>query len=81
MIAVKKLDLEECEQEHKMRFYPSVVRMTMMHYITKLRHQLKMVNGEELIKLKMDKKEDHGDAEAPPWTFHGGCGKSSVSKI
>ena len=52
IIAVKKMDLEECEQELNARYYPSVVRLAMMHYITELQHQLKMVNGDEWNKIE-----------------------------
>ncbi|MBO0959897.1 hypothetical protein J1P26_09180 [Neobacillus sp. MM2021_6] len=52
IIAVKKMDLEECEQELNSRYYPSVVRLAMMHYITELRHQLNIVNGDEWNKIE-----------------------------
>jgi hypothetical protein len=39
-ILVKKMDLEECEQELNSRYYPSIVRMAMMNYIEILQHQL-----------------------------------------
>lgn len=52
IIAVKKMDLEECEQELNTRYYPSVVRMAMIRYITELRHQLEMINGDELNKIE-----------------------------
>ncbi|EKN65648.1 hypothetical protein BABA_19486 [Neobacillus bataviensis LMG 21833] len=48
IITVKKMDLEECEHELNNRYYPSVVRLAMMHYITELRHQLEMYNGDDL---------------------------------
>ncbi|MCM2535910.1 hypothetical protein NDK43_30990 [Neobacillus pocheonensis] len=40
IIAVKKMDLEECEQELNNRYYPSIVRMAMMNYISVLQTQL-----------------------------------------
>jgi hypothetical protein len=40
IIAVKKMDLEECEQELNSRYYPSVVRIAMMNYIINLQEQL-----------------------------------------
>lgn len=40
IIALKKMDLEECEQELNSRYYPSIVRMAMMNYIADLQKQL-----------------------------------------
>jgi hypothetical protein len=40
IIAVKKMDLEECEQELNSRYYPSVVRIAMMNYIINLQEQI-----------------------------------------
>jgi len=60
MIAVKKMDLEECEQELYNRYYPSVVRVAMMRYISELRHQLEMFNADDLKRLRMDKKKYPG---------------------
>jgi hypothetical protein len=40
VIAVKKMDLEECEQELNSRYYPSIVRIAMMNYIVNLQEQL-----------------------------------------
>ena len=40
IIAVKKMDLEECEQELNNRYYPSIVRMAMMNYIFVLQEEL-----------------------------------------
>jgi hypothetical protein len=40
LIAVKKMDLEECEQELNNRYYPSIVRMAMMNYICVLQEEL-----------------------------------------
>jgi hypothetical protein len=40
LIAVKKMDLEECEQELNNRYYPSIVRMAMMNYIFVLQEEL-----------------------------------------
>jgi hypothetical protein len=45
LIAVKKMDLEECEHELSHRYYPSVVRVAMMRYISELREQLELYNG------------------------------------
>ena len=44
IIAVKKMDLEECEQELNSRYYPSIVRIAMMNYISVLQEQLKNFN-------------------------------------
>jgi helix-turn-helix protein len=49
-IAVKKMDLEECEQELYSRYYPTIVRMAMMHYIGVLQQQLESYQ-DELINL------------------------------
>jgi hypothetical protein len=49
-IAVKKMDLEECEQELYNRYYPTIVRMAMMHYIEVLQQQLESFQ-DELINL------------------------------
>jgi hypothetical protein len=49
-IAVKKMDLEECEQELYSRYYPTIVRMAMMHYIEILHQQLATYE-DELINL------------------------------
>jgi hypothetical protein len=40
-IIVKKMDLEECEQELNGRYYPAIVRIAMIHYIEVLQQQLK----------------------------------------
>jgi len=40
MIAVKKMDLEECEWELNSRYYPSVVRVAMTQYISELKQQI-----------------------------------------
>jgi hypothetical protein len=40
IITVKKMDLEECEQELNSRYYPSIVRMAMMNYISVLQEEL-----------------------------------------
>jgi hypothetical protein len=46
IIAVKKMDLEECEHELNSRYYPSIVRIAMMNYIADLQEQLeKYDNG------------------------------------
>jgi hypothetical protein len=52
MIAVKKMDLEECEHELISRYYPSIVRIAMMHYITELQQQLDLYNGNELNRVE-----------------------------
>ncbi|OIK10618.1 hypothetical protein BIV60_20580 [Bacillus sp. MUM 116] len=44
MIALKKMDLEECEFELYNRYYPSIVRMAMMNYISVLQGQLEKYN-------------------------------------
>jgi hypothetical protein len=49
-IAVKKMDLEECEQELNNRYYPTIVRMAMMNYIEVLQQQLEIYQN-ELINL------------------------------
>jgi hypothetical protein len=48
IIAVKRMDLEECQQELNSRYYPTIVRVAMMNYITILQEQLEQYN--ELIK-------------------------------
>ncbi|MCM3567073.1 hypothetical protein [Neobacillus mesonae] len=40
IIAIKKMDLEECEQELNNRYYPSIVRIAMMNYIVVLQKQI-----------------------------------------
>jgi hypothetical protein len=50
IIAVKKMDLEECEQELNNRYYPSIVRMAMTNYILILQEQLERYNN-DLINL------------------------------
>ncbi|MDP4105617.1 MAG: hypothetical protein Q8935_11750 [Bacillota bacterium] len=49
-IAVKKMDLVECEQELYSRYYPTIVRMAMMNYIEILQQQLSTYE-DELINL------------------------------
>jgi hypothetical protein len=44
IIAVKKMDLEECELELNSRYYPSIVRIAMMNYILVLQEQLEKFN-------------------------------------
>jgi hypothetical protein len=44
IIAVKKMDLEECEQELNSRYYPSIVRIAMTNYILALQEQLEKYN-------------------------------------
>ena len=48
ILAVKKMDLEECQLELNSRYYPTIVRVAMMNYITILQEQLDYYN--ELIK-------------------------------
>ncbi|SEN88726.1 hypothetical protein SAMN05192533_12514 [Mesobacillus persicus] len=48
MMAIKEMDLEECQLELNSRYYPAIVRVAMMNYITILEEQLKHYN--ELIK-------------------------------
>ena len=48
IIAVKKMDLEECEQELNNRYYPSIVRMAMMNYILILQEQLQRYNNDHI---------------------------------
>jgi len=50
IIAVKKMDLEECEQELNSRYYPSIVRIAMINYIGKLQEQLEEYDN-DLINL------------------------------
>ncbi|MDM5329240.1 hypothetical protein [Neobacillus sp. CF12] len=50
IIAVKKMDLEECEQELNSRYYPSIVRIAMMNYIVNLQEQLEEYDN-DLINL------------------------------
>ena len=44
IIAIKKMDLEECENELNNRYYPSIVRMAMTNYILILQEQLERCN-------------------------------------
>ena len=48
IIAVKKMDLEECEQELNNRYYPSIVRMAMTNYIMILQEQLEKYNNDRI---------------------------------
>ncbi|MBV7508953.1 hypothetical protein KW850_27500 [Bacillus sp. sid0103] len=48
IIAVKKMDLEECEQELNNRYYPSIVRMAMTTYILILQEQLERYNNDRI---------------------------------
>ena len=48
IIAVKKMDLEECEQELSTRYYPSIVRMAMMNYISALQEQLDKYDNDHI---------------------------------
>ncbi|WP_155928961.1 hypothetical protein [Bacillus sp. UNC41MFS5] len=48
IIAVKKMDLEECEQELNNRYYPSIVRMAMTNYILILQEQLEKYNNDRI---------------------------------
>ena len=48
IIAVKKMDLEDCEQELNNRYYPSIVRMAMMNYILVLQEQLDKYNNDHI---------------------------------
>jgi hypothetical protein len=50
IIEVKKMDIEECELELNSRYYPSIVRMAMMSYISVLQKQLERYNN-DLINL------------------------------
>ncbi|MBY0147696.1 hypothetical protein [Neobacillus niacini] len=50
IIAVKKMDLEECELELNSRYYPSIVRIAMMNYIVNLQEQLEEYDN-DLINL------------------------------
>jgi hypothetical protein len=52
VMAVKKMDLEECEHELNNRYYPSVVRVAMTRYIAELRQQLELYNGDGLSKIE-----------------------------
>ncbi|WHY66857.1 hypothetical protein [Neobacillus sp. SuZ13] len=48
IIAVKKMDLEECEEELNNRYYPSIVRMAMTNYIMILQEQLDRYNNDRI---------------------------------
>jgi hypothetical protein len=48
IIAVKRMDLEECEQELNSRYYPSIVRIAMMDYIENLQEQLEKYNNDHI---------------------------------
>jgi Coiled-coil domain-containing protein 167 len=61
IIAVKKMDLEECEQELHNRYYPSVVRIAMTNYISALQEQLENYNNH----LKQLKFEPNTSTQTP----------------
>lgn len=46
------MDLEECQLELNSRYYPTIVRVAMMNYITILEEQLEhyneLIKGEEI---------------------------------
>lgn len=44
ILAVKKMDLEECQLELNSRYYPTIVRVAMMNYISILQEQLDYYN-------------------------------------
>jgi hypothetical protein len=46
IIAVKEMDIEECELELNSRYYPSIVRMAMMNYIEVLQDQLERYHND-----------------------------------
>jgi hypothetical protein len=46
IIAVKRMDIEECELELNNRYYPSIVRMAMMNYIEDLQEQIERYNND-----------------------------------
>lgn len=48
IIAVKRMDLEECEDELNNRYYPSIVRIAMMNYIATLEEQLERYNNDHI---------------------------------
>jgi hypothetical protein len=48
IIAVKRMDLEECEEELNNRYYPSIVRIAMMNYIETLEEQLERYNNDHI---------------------------------
>lgn len=53
IIELKKMDLEECEQEINNRYYPSIVRIAITSYMSELRQQLEMYNDDkDLNKIK-----------------------------
>jgi len=52
ILSIKKMDLEECQLELNSRYYPTIVRVAMMNYITILEEQLEhyneLIKGEEI---------------------------------
>jgi hypothetical protein len=48
IIAVKRMDLEECEEELNNRYYPSIVRIAMMNYIETLEEQLERYTNDHI---------------------------------
>lgn len=58
IIAVKKMDLEECEQELQTHYYPSVVRVAMNNYISILQKQLEK-HMNDLMTLKNVPYDDY----------------------
>ncbi len=53
IIALKKMDIEECEQELNNRYYPTIVRMALRDYILKMKKELETYN----LKLTSHQKE------------------------
>ena len=52
ILAIKRMDLEECQLELNSRYYPTIVRVAMMNYISILQEQLEhyndLINREEI---------------------------------
>lgn len=52
ILAIKRMDLEECQLELNSRYYPTIVRVAMMNYISILQEQLEhyndLIKGEEI---------------------------------
>ncbi|NRD77016.1 hypothetical protein HPT25_05840 [Bacillus sp. BRMEA1] len=44
IIEVKKMDIEECQQELNSRYYPVIVRLAITEYILKLQEELENYN-------------------------------------
>lgn len=61
IIAVKKMDIEECELELQTHYYPSVVRVAMSNYISLLQKQLELHMNDLMTLTKMTQANGYYD--------------------